>query len=87
MANHKSALKRLRQNEKIRERNSQARASVRTIVKKTRAAIAAGDKESAQACFTQAQKALATAATKKLYHKNNVQRRISRLAQQVNSLS
>ena len=87
MANHKSALKRIRQNEKIRDRNSKARSACRTAVKKTRAAIASGDKDAATAAFRVAQKALATAATKRLYHKNNVQRRIGRLAKQVAALS
>lgn len=87
MANHKSALKRIRQNEKIRVRNSAARATCRTAVKKTRIAIESGDKEQAATAFKTAEKTLASAATKRLYHKNNVQRKIGRLAKQVAALS
>ena len=64
MANHKSALKRIRQNEKIRVRNSAARATCRTAVKKTRIAIESGDKEQAATAFKTAEKTLASAATK-----------------------
>lgn len=87
MANHKSALKRIRQNEKINERNSGARARCRTAVKKTRIAIAEGNKETAVQALQVAEKVLASAATKRLYHKNNAQRKISRLAKQVAALS
>ena len=43
MANHKSALKRMRQNDKRRLRNRLHRGRMRTQIKKFRVAVAAGD--------------------------------------------
>ena len=42
MANHKSALKRARQNEKLKIRNRAGRSTLRTAVKNFRNAVAAG---------------------------------------------
>ncbi|MFM1849125.1 MAG: Ribosomal protein, partial [Pseudomonadota bacterium] len=48
MANHKSAIKRHRQSLKRRDRNRDARAAVRTAIKKVRALVAAGDEKGAK---------------------------------------
>jgi small subunit ribosomal protein S20 len=87
MANHKSAIKRNRQNQKIRARNVQAKSACRTAVKKARTAIDTGDKKVATDLVKKAEKILATAANKKLYHKNNVARTISRLNKKLSTLS
>ena len=84
MANHKSAIKRNRQNLKIRERNRSAKSSVRTIIKKTLAAVESGDIKSARELLKKAEKAIASATTKRLYHPKNGSRKISRLTKKVN---
>mgnify|MGYP005737081329 CR=1 len=86
MANHASAKKRNRQNIKIRAHNRTQRSAVRTIIKKTRSAIEEGNSELANQLIRQAEKAIAKASSKGLYHKANAARKISRLAKQVNAL-
>lgn len=80
MANHKSAIKRNRQNIKARERNRVARAAVRTAIKKASAANQAGKTEEAKELMRQAERAVAKAAAKGILHRKNAQRKISRLA-------
>lgn len=86
MANHKSALKRLRQNQVIRQRNASTRTACRTAVKKALAVISAGDRVAAAAAVRNAEKMLATAASKGIYHKANVSRRVSRLAVRLSAM-
>lgn len=86
MANHKSSLKRIRQNRKIRDNNRVIRSTVRTAIKKTRAAIESKDKQSALEAFKEAEKVIQKAASSGLYHQNNASRKVSRLAQHVNAL-
>ena len=83
MANKKSAIKRIRQTEKRRLRNRVVRGNARTAIKKTLAAIEAGNKEEAQALAKEAVSALDRAAQKNVIHKNNAARRKSRLLKQV----
>ena len=80
MANIKSAKTRVRRNAKRTRINSDRLNAVRTAVKKTRAAIAAGDKEVATTCFKAAESALMSAAGKKTLHKKAASRKVSRLA-------
>ncbi len=78
MPNTKSAIKRMRQNEKRRLRNRVYRSSARTFIKKARMLIEAGD-PSAEQVVRQAIKALDKAASKGVIHPNNAARRKSRL--------
>lgn len=80
MANHKSAAKRARQNEKRRLRNRARRSRARTLVKRFRAAAEGGDLEAARAGFAAAERELRKAASKGVLKKPTVSRRISRLA-------
>ena len=80
MANHKSAIKRHRQSLKRRDRNRDARAAVRTAIKKVRALVEAGDQKGAQASLIEAERSIAKASSKSLYHRKNASRKISRLA-------
>lgn len=84
MANHRSALKRIRASEKRRQRNRTVRGSTRTSVKKARAAIAVGNLPEAQAAVQDAISALDKAAEKGVIHKNNAARRKSRLMRALN---
>ncbi len=85
MANLKSAIKRNRQSIKRRDRNRTTRSAVRDAIKDTRAAVASGDKKKALEAFKKAEKLVAKAANKKVYHGANAARKISRLAVLVNN--
>lgn len=87
MANHASALKRARQNEKLRIRNRAVRTKVRSLIKSVRQAIADGNAQEAQAALNQAIPAIDKAAGKGVYHRRNAARKVSRLTRQINSLS
>lgn len=86
MANHKSALKRNKQNEKKNERNRHARTTLRTFVKRVREAVAAKDVSVAKEALAAAIPVIDTAATKGIIHKNNASRSVSRLSRLVNTL-
>ncbi len=86
MANLKSAKTRIKRNQKREKINLDRLNAVRTEEKKTRKAVAAGDKEGAKAAFKSAEAALARAAGKGTVHKKTASRHISRLAQAVKSL-
>lgn len=79
MANIKSAMKQMRQNEKRRARNRQVRSSTRTAVKKANLLIVSGDEQEATDAVRQAISALDKAARKGVLHPNNAARRKSRL--------
>lgn len=82
MANLKSALKRMRQNEKRRTRNRMVRSKVRTTVKSARAALAAGSAD-ARAAALEAIRALDKAVTKGIVHPNTAARKKSALARRL----
>ncbi|HEY5374417.1 MAG TPA: 30S ribosomal protein S20 [Polyangiaceae bacterium] len=79
MANHPSAEKRNRQRLVRAERNQAVRSSLRTAVKKARAAIAAGDIAAAKAPVAAASIALAKAASKGVVHSRAASRTTSRI--------
>ncbi len=83
MANHKSAIKRIRQNEKRRLHNRHYRNRARTLVKKARAAIASGEVEEAREATRIAVRDLDKLATRGVVHKRNAARRKSRLMKQL----
>ncbi len=87
MANHKSALKRIRQNEKCRARNRYWKSTMRTSIKLVRAAVEAGNVEQAQGALRDATSTIARVATKGVIHKRTASRRISRLTILVNKLA
>ncbi|MGQ9832352.1 MAG: 30S ribosomal protein S20 [Candidatus Villigracilaceae bacterium] len=79
MANIKSQIKRIKQNEKRRLRNRIVRGSSRSAVRNARLALESGNVEASQAAVLQAVSALDKAAEKGVIHKNNAARRKSRL--------
>ncbi|MGB8931107.1 MAG: 30S ribosomal protein S20 [Anaeromyxobacteraceae bacterium] len=83
MANTASSEKRIRQTLKRRDRNVAVRSSVKTAVKKLREALEKGDLAAAKTALAGAEKALGSAASKGVLHKNAASRRISRLAHAV----
>ncbi len=86
MANIKSQIKRNRTNKKAQERNKAVKSEVKTAVRATREAIAAGDKEKATAALRLAAKKLDKAASKGVIHKNQAANRKSAIAKQVAAL-
>ncbi|HBH25587.1 MAG TPA: 30S ribosomal protein S20 [Cytophagales bacterium] len=84
MANHKSALKRIRSNEAKRLRNRYYVKTSRTFIKRLRATT---DKAEALDLYKRVSSLLDKLAKKKIIHKNNAAHKKSKLAKYVNSLS
>ena len=80
MANIKSQIKRVKTNEKRRQRNKSVRSSVRTAVRKFREAVEAGNTEEAATLQRAAARALDKAASKGVIHKNQAANRKSAMA-------
>lgn len=87
MANHRSAIKRARQNLKRNERNRQQRSRMRTILKNAEAAITQNDEEKAKTCLADAVRILDKSASKGLIHKNKAARKKSILTRKVNRIA
>ncbi len=87
MAQHKDAVKRLKQSEGRRERNKSVRTLFRGRIRSCREAIAAGDAALAKQRLHEADSAIRTAVRKGVIHSNTANRYISRLTRQVNSLT
>lgn len=86
MANIKSQIKRIKQNEKRRVRNRVYRGAARTFVKKARLALDEGSVENSRTAILEAMRALDKAAQKGVLHKNNAARRKGRLMKQLAAL-
>ena len=86
MATHKSALKRMRQSEKSRQRNVRIRSLIKSSVKTLRETIQAREVEKAQGALSAAIREINKARSKGVLHKNTASRKISRLTQEYNAL-
>ncbi|MBC8100845.1 MAG: 30S ribosomal protein S20 [Armatimonadetes bacterium] len=91
MANHKSAIKRIRTNEKRRLANRSFRSRTRTLVKKARKqlrviATNASALPAAEAAMIDAVRDLDKAASRGVVHPRNAARRKSRLMKQLAAL-
>jgi small subunit ribosomal protein S20 len=86
LANHKSALKRIRTSERRRLRNRVFISRARTEIKSARAEISGGDLNAAREATLTAIRTLDKAATKGILHKNNAARRKSRLMKRLVAL-
>ncbi|GAA3949330.1 30S ribosomal protein S20 [Microbacterium soli] len=86
MANIKSQIKRNKTNLKAQERNTAVKSELKTLVRKTREAVAAGDKETAEAALKVASVKLDKAVSKGVIHKNQAKNRKSAIAKQVAAL-
>lgn len=86
MANHKSAIKRIRQTEKRRLHNRIFRSRARTFVKKARKAIGGSNLEAAREATRLAVRDLDMAVSKGVLHHRNAARRKSRLMKQFNAM-
>ena len=85
MANHKSALKRAKQNETKRLRNKTVRTRIKNVTKEVRLAQAGEAQEAAVEKLNAAKSTIDKASKKGVIHKKTAARRISRLTKLVNS--
>lgn len=84
MPNHKSAEKRVRQNEKRRTINRGHRSTLRTGIKKLRSALEGGDASNVQALLPETISLIDKAVQKGALHKNAAARYKSRLTARAN---
>lgn len=87
MANHKSALKRARQNEVKKIRNKGYKTRVKKAVKEVRTALSDDSVDQAKKSFVKTVSIIQKAASKGVIHRNQASRKISRLATQINQLT
>lgn len=87
MATHKSAIKRHRQSLRRRARNRHIKVGTGTLVKRFKASVTAGDRDTAATHFAAAERAIRKAATKGVIPKTRASRQISRLARALHALS
>lgn len=86
MANHKSAIKRNKQNAVRNARNTHIRSTMRTFVKQVRTAVAEGDPAAALVALQRAIPFIDKAATRGVIHKATASRKISRLTKLVSAM-
>ncbi len=84
MPNHKSAKKRVRQNEKRKMINRSNRSRLRTAIKKMRDALTSGDAQTAQTLLPVTVSVIDKAIQKGVLHRNAAARYKSRLTSHVN---
>ncbi len=87
MANHKSAIKRNRQNEKRSVRNRGFRTQVKSHTKNVLAAVEANNVEAAQKSLKEATTIISKVASKGVLHSRAASRKISGLAKKVHQMS
>ncbi len=86
MANHKSALKRIRQTEKRRLRNRLHRGQMRTQIRKFRDAVDAGDADSAKDELMKAVALINRTKSHGVIPRNTASRKVSRLTMAYNKM-
>lgn len=87
MAQHKSALKRIRRDFKTTALNHARIARIRTFIKKVESAVTTGDKTAAQDALKQAQPEIMRGVSKGVLHRNTAARKMSRLNVRVAKLA
>ena len=86
MANIKSQIKRIKTNEKARQRNAAVKSSLKTAVRRFREAAESGDAAATQEALAKANRQLDKAASKGVIHKNQAANRKSALAKKAAAL-
>ena len=86
MANIKSQLKRIKTNEKARQRNKAVKSSLKTSVRHFREAADSGDAAKANEALAQASRQLDKAVGKGVIHRNQAANRKSAMAKRAASL-
>ncbi len=87
MANSKSAIKRMKQNEKRRIRNKAVKSRVKHAVKSVRSAVGQSSQELADKELQLAKSIIDKAAKKGVIHKKTASRKISRLSRSVKRIA
>ena len=83
MANHKSAKKRIRRNDRFELVNKIRKNRVRTFIKKVESAILGNDKSAASTALKLAQPEMHKSVSKGVFKKNTMSRKISRLSKKI----
>jgi small subunit ribosomal protein S20 len=83
LANHPSALKRVKQSQARRVRNISTKSRVKTTIKKFYTVLEAGSMESARPALIQAMAQIDRAASKGVIHHRTASRKISRLSKKL----
>ena len=83
MANHKSAKKRIRRNDKFQLINKVRKTRVRTFIKKVENYILDNDKKNAELAFKLAQPEMHRSVAKGVFKKNTISRKLSRLSSKI----
>ena len=86
MANIKSQIKRIKTNEKARQRNQSVKSAVKTAIRKFREAAEAGEKDKAVELQRDAAKKLDKAASEGVIHPNQAANKKSAMARRANQL-
>ncbi len=86
MANHKSALKRIRQNKKRRLRNRIRKTRIKNLVKAVEAAVADKAVDTAEEKLRMAQKVIDKTSSKGTLHWRTAARKVARLSKKVAAL-
>ena len=86
MVVHKSAEKRMRQNETRRMRNRHVKTGIKTMIKRVREAVQAKNKAKAKAALAQVTPLIDKAVSKGVIHWRSGSRKISRLTRLVNTI-
>lgn len=87
MRKNKSAIKKARQSEERRLRNSHVKSTMKTHIKKIALAMEDKNKEQLEEVFKKAVSYINQASSKKVIHKNNAARKISRLSKKIHSFT
>lgn len=87
MANLKSAIKRVKINEKKRESNQSFKSAMRTKIKRVEHLVEANDLEAAKEAFNEATRSIDKVIQKGIIHKNNGNRHKARLAKKIKQIS
>jgi small subunit ribosomal protein S20 len=86
VANIKSQIKRIGTNKKAQDRNKAVKSELKTAIRATHKAVAAGDKAAATTTLALASKKLDKAVSKGVIHQNQAANRKSAIAKQVAAL-
>ena len=86
MANIKSQIKRIKTNEKARQRNKAVKSALKTAVRRYREAVDAGQRDEAQVALRQASRQLDKAVSKGIIHANQAANKKSAMAHRAKSL-
>ncbi len=83
MPQHKSAIKRMRQDEKRKKHNNTRRSKMRTLIKKV---LSSTEKEAAEKNLKEATSLIDRLSVKGIIHKNTAARKKAQLTKHVNNL-